>query len=960
LIAIKSVEAMSNEQLNPAFQDFSTADLKSDHAKRPLWVCPNRIILLEAYSPIYQQAYDFLVAIAEPVSRPQFLHEYKLTTYSLFAAISTSLTTQSIIEVLGRLCKTKQLPDSVVAFITECTASYGKAKLVLKHNRFFVESPSSAVLRKLLQDTTVANARIDQLGNNRQPKHTSQSTSSSASGVQEVINIDEGDFIVTDAAEEDEANLLYQFLDVDDADDQPDDDTVLLEQTPNVQPLPPPEDLSDDEQGGGQPPKTNPATGPPAITPAAPSAAPAHDPFNWFGSDSPPSGSSADSTAATTDTATIDTATTDTATTDTATTDTATTDTATTDTATTDTATTDTATINTATTDTATTDTATTSVQDIAGQQPTQPKQKRKEKALAFEISKSSVEGVRKAALGMECPLMEEYDFRNDAVNANLPIDLRPITNIRPYQEKCLSKMFGNGRARSGLIVLPCGAGKTLVGVTAATTIKKCTLCLCTSAVSVQQWAEQFLLWSTVDKSVVSRFTSNIKDKIDDHTGIVVTTYTMVSYTGKRSPESEAVMEVLKSREWGLLLLDEVHVVPARMFRRVLSVCAAHCKLGLTATLVREDALISDLNFLIGPKLYEANWLDLTKQGFLASVQCAEVWCPMTPEFMREYLRADRAQSVPSSASSSASASATDGSSTPAPSKAARCYSYSAPTRQLLYVSNPNKFHACDNLIRKHEAKGDKIIIFSDNVFALKKYASLLGVPYIFGGTPESERARTLGSFRRSSFCNVVAISKVGDVALDLPEANVIIQVSSHYGARRQEAQRLGRILRPNLKRTAQQRTNEEFNAFFYTLVSTDTQEMYYSNKRRQYLIDQGYTFKIITGLSHETSTSDQSQPTKLVTKEDQLQLLEEVLSCDIEKETALEEAALSNADSLSENSDNRSAQPNSGSSATRVRRKSGSMSALSGASGGTRYLEYSAGDPQKRQRHSLFQKRFK
>jgi DNA excision repair protein ERCC-3 len=888
-----------NEQLKPAFQDFSVQDLKADHQKRPLWVCPNKIILLEAYSPIYLQAYDFLVAIAEPVSRPQFLHEYKLTTYSLFAALSTSLTTQSIIDVLGRLCKTKALPESVVSFITDCTSSYGKAKLVLKHNRFFVESPSSSVLRKLLQDGVIAEARIDQ----------QQQSSSMA---KEVISIGEdADFIVSDAAEEDQANLMYQFLDVDDEEDADDDDTVLLEQTPHVQPLPPPEDMSDSETAEDE----------------EESKSQVHDPFNWFTSDSPSSKGPAGNAAKAADASS-----------------------------------------------------STEGTQEGAGQDPPEQEQKRKEKAVSFEISKSSVEGVKKAALGMECPLMEEYDFRNDAVNANLPIDLRPITNIRPYQEKCLSKMFGNGRARSGLIVLPCGAGKTLVGVTAATTIKKCTLCLCTSAVSVQQWAEQFLLWSTVDKSIVARFTSNIKDKIDDRTGIVITTYTMVSYNGKRSPESEAVMEVLKSREWGLLLLDEVHVVPAKMFRRVLSVCAAHCKLGLTATLVREDALISDLNFLIGPKLYEANWMDLTKQGFLASVQCAEVWCPMTPEFMREYLRTDRGQSTPAPATpapatsgpSSASA-ASSSSSTPSTPKASApktvpCYSYSNLTRQLLYVSNPNKYHACDRLIQKHQARGDKIIIFSDNVFALKKYASLLGVPYIFGGTPESERARTLASFRRSSFCNAIAISKVGDVALDLPEANVIIQVASHYGARRQEAQRLGRILRPNLKRTEQQRTNEEFNAFFYTLVSSDTQEMYYSNKRRQYLINQGYTFKIMTGLSGEATSAsvDQSQAaSKLATKEDQLQLLEEVLSCDIEKEAAMEEAALNHTDSLRGGNDaggqhGRTAQPNSSSSAARVRRKSGSMSALSGANGGTRYFEYSSNDAQKRQRHTLFQKRFK
>jgi len=170
--------------------------------------------------------------------------------------------------------------------------------------------------------------------------------------------------------------------------------------------------------------------------------------------------------------------------------------------------------------------------------------------------------------------------------------------------------MFGNGLARSGVIVLPCGAGKTLVGVVAACTIKKPTLVLCTSAVSVEQWRHQFLLWSTIEDKNISRFTADIKVKKGSGWlgSVTITTYTMVAFGGKRSQESQEILEEMRSREWGLILLDEVHVVPANMFRKVLGVIKAHCKLGLTATLVREDERIEDVNFLIGPKLYEANW----------------------------------------------------------------------------------------------------------------------------------------------------------------------------------------------------------------------------------------------------------------------------------------------------------------------------------------------------------------
>ncbi|KAJ2793588.1 DNA repair helicase RAD25 [Coemansia guatemalensis] len=156
---------------------------------------------------------------------------------------------------------------------------------------------------------------------------------------------------------------------------------------------------------------------------------------------------------------------------------------------------------------------------------------------------------------------------------------------------------------------------------------------------------------------------------------------------------------------------------------------------------------------------------------------------------------------------------------------------------------NPNKFRACQYLINFHNGRGDKIIVFVDNVFSLITYAKTLGLPYIYGGTPQRERMRILKNFQNNPLLNTIFLSKVGDTSLDLPEATCLIQVSSHYGSRRQEAQRLGRILR------AKRRNDEGFNAFFYSLVSKDTQEMLYSTKRQQFLIDQGYSFKVITQL---------------------------------------------------------------------------------------------------------------
>lgn len=428
----------------------------------------------------------------------------------------------------------------------------------------------------------------------------------------------------------------------------------------------------------------------------------------------------------------------------------------------------------------------------------------------SFQIDGNKIQQVQEQCnVKLELPLTEEYDFRNDEVNANLDIDLRPSAQIRYYQEHALSKMFGNGRARSGIIVLPCGAGKTLVGITAACTVKKSAIILCTSAMSVVQWKYEFLKWSNINPDDIAIFTSGEKERLNQKAGIIICTYSMVTQNTRRAHDSQQVMDFITSREWGLMVLDEVHVVPAEMFRRVTSKIKTHSKLGLTATLLREDDKIKDLNFLIGPKLYEANWLQLSEEGHIARVQCAEVWCPMTTEFYTEYLTANTTNK-----------------------------------RSLLSTMNPRKFQACQFLIDFHERRGDKVIVFSDNVYALKAYALKLTKPYIYGETPQKEREMVLQNFQQNESVSTVLLSKIGDTSLDLPEATCLIQISSHYGSRRQEAQRLGRILR------AKRRNDEGFNAFFYSLVSKDTNEMYYSSKRQAFLVDQGYAFKVITHLN--------------------------------------------------------------------------------------------------------------
>ena len=643
-------------------KDFSYLSLKPDHSNRPLWIDPSVSagskkgpkITLESFSPLAAQAEDFLITIAEPQSRPIYLHEYRLTEHSLYAALSVGLSGQDIVRTLEKLSKTP-LPTTVSEFINRHTKSYGKVRLVLRDNRFFVESEEPEIIQMLLKDEVIGPCRkegAEVVQGTLANKAVVISGTSDARGAKQTVD-----------QQPQKSELPKEKSD-------PKDDDIMMALR-----------AEDDEE-------------------------------------------------------------------------------------------------------------------DASTQ------------THSFEIGPNTREKVAERCLDIGYPALSEYDYQNDQVNPDLKVDLRPHTQIRSYQEKALSKMFGNGRAKSGIIVLPCGAGKTLVGITAGCTIRKGIIVLCTSAMSVFQWSNEFKKWSDVNSGDVAVFTSGEKEKFRGQTGVIVSTYSMISQTRQRAHDSEEMMKWITSREWGLMILDEVHVVPAAIFRKVAENVRAHCKLGLTATLLREDDKITDLNYIIGPKLYEANWMELADQGHIAKVQCAEVWCPMTIEFYKEY------------------------------------QSLNSRKQALLYIMNPTKFQVCQFLIDYHEKRGDKIIVFSDNVFALKQYAEKLKKAYIFGGTGQQERIRILENFQHNDAVNTIFLSKIGDTSLDLPEATCLIQISSHYGSRRQEAQRLGRILR------AKRRNDEGFNAFFYSLVSKDTTEMGYSAKRQAFLVDQGYAFKVITQLS--------------------------------------------------------------------------------------------------------------
>ena len=682
-------------------KDFSWLRLKPDHENRPLWIDPNVSmgsrkgpkITLESFSPLATQATDLLTTIAEPQSRPSYMHEYRFTEHSLYAALSVGLRGEDIIRALEKLSKTP-VPEAVVEFIDRHTKSYGKVRLVLRQNKFFVESDDPQLIQILKQDSVIDECATGEIDSGvRNTKAAVIQGTSEAKAVQQVQS--------TNDPARDQAAIMDSLRDEDDEDDQP------IEYT------------------------------------------------NYF------------------------------------------------------------------------------------------------------PIASNKRDIVAKQCLDIGYPAVSEYDFNHDDFNPELNIDLRPSTQIRPYQEKALSKMFGNGRGKSGIIVLPCGAGKTLVGITAGCHIKKSIVVMCTSAMSSYQWSNEFKKWSDIKEEDIAVFTANDKQKFKHEAGVLITTYSMITAGGNRAHDTREYLDWVYGKEWGLMILDEVHVVPAKMFRKVGEHIRAHCKLGLTATLLREDDKITDLNFLIGPKLYEANWMELADQGHIAKVQCAEVWCEMPMEFYQEYQKE------------------------------------SSRKQALYYIMNPRKFQICQWLIQYHEERGDKIIVFSDNLFALQHYATTMGKAYIYGGTGNVERIRILENFQHNPDVNTLFLSKIGDTSLDLPEATCLIQISSHYGSRRQEAQRLGRILR------AKRRNDEGFNAFFYSLVSKDTTEMAYSAKRQAFLVDQGYAFKTIT---HLAGLEDKTKDLRYQRLGERMELLAHVMlqtetAADVEKVDDNEWSRLSGSD---------------------------------------------------------------
>lgn len=372
---------------------------------------------------------------------------------------------------------------------------------------------------------------------------------------------------------------------------------------------------------------------------------------------------------------------------------------------------------------------------------------------------------------------------------------------LRAYQVGAAESFYQGGSVTggNGVVVLPCGAGKTVVAIAAMNLVATKTLILTTNTVAVRQWRDEIIDKTGVHPDDVAEYTGESKDVRP----ITITTYQMVTW--RRSKHGEFEHFSLFSREnWGLVIYDEVHLLPAPIFR-VTAALQARRRLGLTATLIREDGKEDEVFCLIGPKRYEVPWKVLEGQGFIASASCIEVRVPLDSAQRSTYNMAD------------------------------------ARRKFRIASENPAKVAVVCQLIEKHQE--GRILVIGQYIDQLKELARYLKVPLITGKTPNADREALYADFR-SGRERVLIVSKVGNFAIDLPDANVAIQVSGTFGSRQEEAQRLGRILRPK---------SDGSNAVFYAVVSLGSRDQEFAQKRQLFLAEQGYSYEIIEASSLDT-----------------------------------------------------------------------------------------------------------
>ena len=369
----------------------------------------------------------------------------------------------------------------------------------------------------------------------------------------------------------------------------------------------------------------------------------------------------------------------------------------------------------------------------------------------------------------------------------------RPFA-LRKYQQEAVDVFHAGGSARggSGVVVLPCGAGKTIVGLGTMAKLQSATLILTPSTVAVRQWIDEILDKTTLTEKEVGEYSGLVKEIRP----VTITTYQIMTYRSTRD-EGFPHFSLFDKRNWGLIIYDEVHLLPAPVFR-ITAALQGRRRLGLTATLIREDERETDVFSLIGPKRYDLPWKELEKAGWIATAECHEIRASMSAEDRMDYAMAEERE------------------------------------KYRIAAENPAKIQIIHQILAKHPE--DRILVIGQYLDQLHTVAEMLNAPLITGRTPVSEREKLYEAFRVGEI-PLLVVSKVANFSIDLPDANVAIQISGTFGSRQEEAQRLGRILRPK---------KDGAPAHFYSIVTRDTKDQVFAAKRQLFLTEQGYKYTIM------------------------------------------------------------------------------------------------------------------
>jgi DNA excision repair protein ERCC-3 len=378
-----------------------------------------------------------------------------------------------------------------------------------------------------------------------------------------------------------------------------------------------------------------------------------------------------------------------------------------------------------------------------------------------------------------------EVTLREEALSGNK-------FELRDYQKMAADAFYQSGSVMGGhgTVVLPCGAGKTIVGIDLMSRIKAQTLILCTSVAAVHQWIREILDKTNLTEADVGEYTGDKKEI----KAVTVCTYQILIYR-KNKESNFPHFGVFQSNKWGFIIYDEVHLLPAPIFK-ITSEIQSTRRLGLTATLVREDEHEKDVFCLIGPKKFDTPWKVLEKQGWISEAKCIEIKLPLPEYDLMDYLIADM------------------------------------KAKFTIAAKNKYKIIVLKDILLRHQ--GLSILVIGHYIEQLKEVSDEIKAPLITGKTPNSGREVLYSQFR-SGECKVLVVSKVANFSIDLPDASVLIQLSGTYGSRQEEAQRLGRILRPK----------ENNISYFYSLTTRDSIEEQYAHQRQRFLTEQGYSYEI-------------------------------------------------------------------------------------------------------------------